>query len=60
MKLEFCILLLAAVANAIPDASLCVDKVPDGADPAEVGLSLLLASPACLPEHYLSLFLQLQ
>jgi hypothetical protein len=39
MKFHIGILLLAAVATAMPDPSLCVEKVPEGADPTEVGLS---------------------
>ena len=49
MKFELCILLLAAAASAIPDASLCVEKVPEGEDPAKVGLL------NCWPLHCVSL-----
>jgi hypothetical protein len=48
MKFHFGILLLAAMATAMPDPSLCVEKVPEGADPTEVGLSQISSLPKTL------------
>lgn len=57
MKFHFSILLLAAVATAMPDASLCIEKIPEGADPNEVGLCQFPTSLGCLTRHSPSLFL---